>query len=792
MLAADDDDDWLIGDNDVDSGALSSPMAGGVESSGDDSIGHRSGDAVGRRSGDAFGELGADSSPSRSDVSADASPDGGDAHDIVAAVGASRSSANGVSRGSSVKASRKTGGRRPFSQRKSKNAPQTPERPNADTHLPYGEKNATKADSAAHSPIAGGDEDNEWFIGDDSASEPTSLSVGQAESTTPHSPIAPDGARCFSPDAHTHKTEKAKQHNTRTTAHTNTAIADIPNQSEAARLEGSDAQHPNSSDAERSDTALAPVEALPLPPELPPNAPSEQQRENDDAPYPDSGPAQQRNSAIAPPPNSADSDSPTHSIPHRITAANEQPTQKDEAPHPISAMQTMGNNASPQFPNGPSPASPNAPTGQNDGSNTWGDNSSEYNPWADYPDVEPIIPQALEIPEQPQQSDVAPTDGGTVQNAWADYYENQTDWQPNSDNTPNGRGVYGGSSNRSVWGDDARESSPSVQAEEKPAQVFEPVPYRQSSEGGRTFDMGSMFDEFNSAQPQTNPPSPKTPVRRTLLIIGASILALILLAGGGVAAKTLYDHHLERQQVEAAEQAERAKQDKLNSSLSDYDAQSTKAWKLIGTVGKSLVSNDPTVTEKTNALKNLLGEKPDRTNREKMTDATDKLASAYDDANKAYANAMNGIVQNTNDRLNDLLKRAVAAGDAPDGADKTAMQDKAKALTGKSATIDNVADLKTSVDELDKLVTKCETMKRDEEAKRKVEAQAEEDRKRQEAEAQAQAQQQAQQPSYTPSYVPSYTPAPTYTPPSTGNSGEGGGSTLVPDTGGGGSTDSNM
>ena len=117
------------------------------------------------------------------------------------------------------------------------------------------------------------------------------------------------------------------------------------------------------------------------------------------------------------------------------------------------------------------------------------------------------------------------------------------------------------------------------------------------------------------------------------------------------------------------------------------------------------------------------------------------------------------------------------------------MPKRADTLRKADITADNQTGIGKQCDDLESLIAKNRKAKEDADRKAKA-AKEEQERKKAEEEAQRQAEQQApQQQQYTPlqpQYTPQYTPAPQPQPqPQVPQQPSGGGSTFVPDTGGG-------
>ena len=174
---------------------------------------------------------------------------------------------------------------------------------------------------------------------------------------------------------------------------------------------------------------------------------------------------------------------------------------------------------------------------------------------------------------------------------------------------------------------------------------------------------------------------------------------------------------------------------------------------------------------------------------ETVNTMTDKLKNATSRVQHTYGQLVADHVAKLRTRRDTLVKTADGLKDAPAGEWRDKMLKLANALRNADITADNQTGIGKQCYDLESLIAKNRKAKEDADRKAKA-AKEEQERKRAEEEAQRQAEQQAQQQQqYTPpqqQYTPQYTPAPQPQPqPQVPQQPSGGGSTFVPDTGGG-------
>ena len=297
-------------------------------------------------------------------------------------------------------------------------------------------------------------------------------------------------------------------------------------------------------------------------------------------------------------------------------------------------------------------------------------------------------------------------------------------------------------------------------------------------------DMSDYVDEDDNANGSN---------RKPVIIAIITVLILTLLAGGGYAGYSMWQSH---QRAQVAQQAEQSrKQHEFEAANAYKDAQAS-ARTLIATIKESAYKDDKTLQQEVEQLETQANAEPSSRDIETVNTMTDKLKNATSRVQHTYGQLVADHVAKLRTRRDTLVKTADGLKDAPAGEWRDKMLKLANALRNADITADNQTGIGKQCDDLESLIAKNRKAKEDADKKAKA-AKEEQERKRAEEEAQRQAEQQAQQQQqYTPpqqqytapqpQYAPQYTPAPQPQPqPQTPQQPSGGGSTFVPDTGGG-------
>lgn len=327
-----------------------------------------------------------------------------------------------------------------------------------------------------------------------------------------------------------------------------------------------------------------------------------------------------------------------------------------------------------------------------------------------------------------------------------------------------------------TWQDDSTADDPWLMAGYS-AQTATSMPTEPDDAHTPPMDMSDYVDEDDN----TND-SNRKPVIITIIIV----LILALLAGGGYAGYSMWQSH---QRAQVAQQAEQSrKQHEFEAANAYKDAQAS-ARTLITTIKESAYKDDKTLQQEVEQLETQANAEPSSRDIETVNTMTDKLKNATSRVQHTYGQLVADHVAKLKTRRDTLVKTADGLKDAPAGEWRDKMLKLANALRNADITADNQTGIGKQCDDLESLIAKNRKAKEDADKKAKA-AKEEQERKRAEEEAQRQAEQQAQQQQqYTPpqpQYTPQYTPAPQPQPqPQVPQQPSGGGSTFVPDTGGG-------
>ena len=334
-----------------------------------------------------------------------------------------------------------------------------------------------------------------------------------------------------------------------------------------------------------------------------------------------------------------------------------------------------------------------------------------------------------------------------------------------------------------TWQDDSTADDPWLMAGYS-AQTATSMPMEPDDAHTPPMDMSDYVDEDDNANG-----SNRKPVIITIIIV----LILALLAGGGYAGYSMWQSH---QRAQVAQQAEQSrKQHEFEAANAYKDAQAS-ARTLIATIKESAYKDDKTLQQEVEQLETQANAEPSSRDIETVNTMTDKLKNATSRVQHTYGQLVADHVAKLKTRRDMLVKTADGLKDAPAGEWRNKMLKLSNALRNADITADNQTDIGKQCNDLESLIAKNRKAKEDADKKAKA-AKEEQERKRAEEEAQRQAEQQAQQQQqYTPpqqqytspqpQYAPQYTPAPQPQPqPQTPQQPSGGGSTFVPDTGGG-------
>lgn len=327
-----------------------------------------------------------------------------------------------------------------------------------------------------------------------------------------------------------------------------------------------------------------------------------------------------------------------------------------------------------------------------------------------------------------------------------------------------------------TWQDDSTADDPWLMAGYS-AQTATSMPMEPDDAHTPPMDMSDYVDEDDNANGSN---------RKPVIITIITVLILTLLAGGGYAGYSMWQSH---QRAQVAQQAEQSrKQHEFEAANAYKDAQAS-ARTLIATIKESAYKDDKTLQQEVEQLETQANAEPSSRDIETVNTMTDKLKNATSRVQHTYGQLVADHVAKLKTRRDTLVKTADGLKDAPAGEWRDKMLKLANALRNADITADNQTGIGKQCDDLESLIAKNRKAKEDADKKAKA-AKEEQERKRAEEEAQRQAEQQAQQQQqYTPpqpQYTPQYTPAPQPQPqPQVPQQPSGGGSTFVPDTGGG-------
>ena len=334
-----------------------------------------------------------------------------------------------------------------------------------------------------------------------------------------------------------------------------------------------------------------------------------------------------------------------------------------------------------------------------------------------------------------------------------------------------------------TWQDDSTADDPWLMAGYS-AQTATSMPMEPDDAHTPPMDMSDYVDEDDNANGSN---------RKPVIITIITVLILTLLAGGGYAGYSMWQSH---QRAQVAQQAEQSrKQHEFEAANAYKDAQAS-ARTLIATIKESAYKDDKTLQQEVEQLETQANAEPSSRDIETVNTMTDKLKNATSRVQHTYGQLVADHVAKLKTRRDMLVKTADGLKDAPAGEWRNKMLKLSNALRNADITADNQTDIGKQCNDLESLIAKNRKAKEDAYKKAKA-AKEEQERKRAEEEAQRQAEQQAQQQQqYTPpqqqytspqpQYAPQYTPAPQPQPqPQTPQQPSGGGSTFVPDTGGG-------
>lgn len=327
-----------------------------------------------------------------------------------------------------------------------------------------------------------------------------------------------------------------------------------------------------------------------------------------------------------------------------------------------------------------------------------------------------------------------------------------------------------------AWQDDSTADDPWLMAGYS-AQTATSMPMEPDDAHTPPMDMSDYADEDDNTNDSN---------RKPIIITVITVLILALLAGGGYAGYSMWQSH---QRAQVAQQAEQSrKQHEFEAANAYKDAQAS-ARTLIATIKESAYKDDKTLQQEVEQLETQANAEPSSRDIETVNTMTDKLKTATSQLQHTYGQLVADHVAKLKTRRDTLVKTADGLKDAPAGEWRDKMLKLADTLRNADITADNQTGIGKQCYDLESLIAKNRKAKEDADRKAKA-AKEEQERKKAEEEAQRQAEQQApQQQQYTPpqpQYTPQYTPAPQPQPqPQVPQQPSGGGSTFVPDTGGG-------
>lgn len=307
-------------------------------------------------------------------------------------------------------------------------------------------------------------------------------------------------------------------------------------------------------------------------------------------------------------------------------------------------------------------------------------------------------------------------------------------------------------------------SEPTVEDSEKPEPAAsDPWDSLWATDTPPSYPPNNPYTVFHDKVTLTTDSKPR--VSKRLIIITASILALIPLTIGGVyGGVTAYHAHQEQETIATRKSAETTRQ--LSDAQHEYDRIARKARSLQKRYHASGVSN-PTVSRSMHTMNLYLQDTP-LTLKEART-GTHSLTTAYKQAEKDYETVLTQNIQATQKELTRLVGEADKLKDAPESDSKTVMT----SLTGQwgkqQVEEKNLPQARQTVKKLGDAVNRVQDDKREaEDRKREEERKADEDKK---TATQKDAPKPAPRRTVTPKQTtPQYTPrkaTPRYTPKST-------------------------
>ncbi|RYQ48457.1 phosphopeptide-binding protein [Bifidobacterium pseudolongum subsp. globosum] len=330
-----------------------------------------------------------------------------------------------------------------------------------------------------------------------------------------------------------------------------------------------------------------------------------------------------------------------------------------------------------------------------------------------------------------------------------------------------------------TWQDDSTANDPWLMAGYS-AQTATSMPTEPDDAHTSPMDMSDYADKDDNTNDSN---------RKPIIITIITVLILTLLAGGGYAGYSMWQSH---QRAQIAQQAEQSRKQHEFEAANAYKATQTAARTLIATIKESAYKDDKTLQQEVEQLETQANAEPSSRDIETVTTMTDKLKTATSRVQHAYDQLVTTHVGKLKTRRDTLVKTADGLKDAPAGEWRDKMLKLANTLRNADITADNQTGIGKQCDDLESLIAKNRKAKEDADRKAKA-AKEEQERKKASEEAQRQAEQQAQQqqqytppqPQYTPQYTPE-APQPQPQPqPQVPQQPSGGGSTFVPDTGGG-------
>lgn len=328
-----------------------------------------------------------------------------------------------------------------------------------------------------------------------------------------------------------------------------------------------------------------------------------------------------------------------------------------------------------------------------------------------------------------------------------------------------------------TWQDDGTADDPWLMAGYS-AQTATSMPTEPDDAHTSPMDMSDYADEDDNTNDSN---------RKPIIITIITVLILTLLAGGGYAGYSMWQSH---QRAQIAQQAEQSRKQHEFEAANAYKATQTAARTLITTIKESAYKDDKTLQQEVEQLETQANTEPSSRDIETVTTMTDKLKTATSQLQHAYDQLVTTHVGKLKTRRDTLVKTADGLKDAPAGEWRDKMLKLANTLRNTDITADNQTGIGKQCDDLESLIAKNRKAKEDADRKAKA-AKEEQERKKAEEEAQRQAEQQAQQQQqYTPPQQQYTAPQPQYTlapqpQPQAPQQPSGGGSTFVPDTGGG-------